>query len=170
MWWLSWQMQHPASVVNKCCCWALPWASAVFWFNWSSKERYLCWDLIFTSLLVCCYQGGEGKEGVMDDRTTHVPSLQYKILYQHVTLSSEFSIQGVTGSHSQSIYELTLPTQPMMWVMWCDCVKVGHTTRVYVPYTFRTVVWVLLRFTRTRYVSVSALRQDLWFFVFIQED
>ena len=120
MWWLSWQMQHPASVVNKCCCWALPWASAVFWFNWSSKERYLCWDLIFTSLLVCCYQGGEGKEGVMDERTTDVPSLQYKILYQHVTLSSEFSIQGVTGSHSQSIYELTVPTQPMMWVMWCD--------------------------------------------------
>ena len=56
----------------------------------------------------------------MDERTTDVPSLQYKILYQHVTLSSEFSIQGVAGSHSQSIYELTVPTQPMTWVMWCD--------------------------------------------------
>ena len=28
-------------------------------------------------------------------------------------------------------------------------VKVGHTTRVYVSYSFRTVVWVLLRPTRT---------------------
>ena len=28
-------------------------------------------------------------------------------------------------------------------------VKVGHTTGVYVPYSFRTVVWVLLRPTRT---------------------
>ena len=27
--------------------------------------------------------------------------------------------------------------------------KVGHTTEVYVPYSFRTVVWVLLRPTRT---------------------
>ena len=28
-------------------------------------------------------------------------------------------------------------------------VKVGHTTGVYVPYSFRTVVWVILRPTRT---------------------
>ena len=28
--------------------------------------------------------------------------------------------------------------------------KVGHNTGVYVPYSFRTVVWVLLRPTRTR--------------------
>ena len=28
-------------------------------------------------------------------------------------------------------------------------VKVGHTTGVYVPYSFQTVVWVLLRPTRT---------------------
>ena len=28
-------------------------------------------------------------------------------------------------------------------------VEVGHTTGVYVPYSFRTVVWVLLRPTRT---------------------
>ena len=50
----------------------------------------------------------------MDERTTDVPSLQYKILYQHVTVSSDFSLQGVPGSHSQSIYELTVPTQPML--------------------------------------------------------
>ena len=56
----------------------------------------------------------------MDERTTDVPSLQYKILYQHVAVSSDFTLQGVAGSHSQSIYDLTVPTQPMMWVMWCD--------------------------------------------------
>ena len=28
--------------------------------------------------------------------------------------------------------------------------KVGHTTGAYVPYSFRAVVWVLLRPTRTR--------------------
>ena len=28
-------------------------------------------------------------------------------------------------------------------------VKVGHNTGVYVPYSFRTVVWVILRPTRT---------------------
>ena len=28
--------------------------------------------------------------------------------------------------------------------------EVGHTTRVYIPYSFRIVVWVLLRPTRTR--------------------
>ena len=58
----------------------------------------------------------------------------------------------------------THPTHDVSDVMWC--VKVGHTTRVYVPYTFRTVVWVLLRATRARYVSVSAVRQDLFVFHF----
>ena len=32
--------------------------------------------------------------------------------------------------------------------------KVGHTTRIYVPNSFQTVVWVLLSPTRTRYVKV----------------
>ena len=33
---------------------------------------------------------------------------------------------------------------------WCEwCVKVDHNTRVYVPCSFRTVVWVLLLPTRT---------------------
>ena len=55
---------------------------------------------------------------------------------------------GATGSRSQSICELTVPTQPVMWMMWW--VKVVHNTGVYVPYSSRTVVWVLLRPTRTR--------------------
>ena len=34
--------------------------------------------------------------------------------------------------------------------MWC--VKVDHNTGIYTPYSFPTVVWVLLRPTRTRYL------------------
>ena len=30
--------------------------------------------------------------------------------------------------------------------------KVGHTTRVYVPYSFQTMVWVILHPTRTIYI------------------
>ena len=41
-----------------------------------------------------------------------------------------------------------------MWMMWC--VKVDHNTGVYVPYSFRTVVWVLLRSIGERYqIQVS---------------
>ena len=40
----------------------------------------------------------------------------------------------------------------MMWLRWC--VKVGHTTGAYVPYSFWTVVWVLLPPARTRSVKV----------------
>ena len=38
---------------------------------------------------------------------------------------------------AQSLY----PPSP-----WCEwCVKVSHTTRVYIPYPFQTVMWVFLR-------------------------
>ena len=48
--------------------------------------------------------------------------------------------------------------------------EIGHTTGVYVPHSFRTVVWVLLRSTRTRYSVKVAVRRDLRFFVLIGED
>ena len=42
----------------------------------------------------------------------------------------------------------------MTWMMWW--VKVDHNTGVYVPYSFRTVVWVLLRSIGERYqIQVS---------------
>ena len=47
-------------------------------------------------------------------------------------------------------------------------VKVGHTTGVYDPYSFRIVMWVLLR--PTSQISESAVRGDLRFFVLIRED
>ena len=35
--------------------------------------------------------------------------------------------------------------------------KVGHTTGIYVPYSFRTVVWVLLFASHKNRISESAL-------------
>ena len=66
------------------------------------------------------------------------------------TVSLNVAIQRSHWQLPWSIYELTVPTQPMMWMMWC--VMVDHTTGVYVPYTFWTVGWVLLCPTRTRWV------------------
>ena len=72
--------------------------------------------------------------------------LQYILTCEQEARTSAY--KGANGSRSRSIYELTVPTQPVMWMMWC--VKADHNTGVYVPYSFRTVVWVLLRPTRTR--------------------
>ena len=66
------------------------------------------------------------------------------------TVSSDVSIQR---RHLQSLLVhlwAYWPTQPMMWMMCEWCVEGGHTNRVYVPYSFRTVVCVLLRPKRTR--------------------
>ena len=46
--------------------------------------------------------------------------------------------------------------------------KVDHTNGIYVPYSFRTFMCVLLHPIRTR--SESAVRQDLEFLIVIQED
>ena len=61
---------------------------------------------------------------------------------------------------------LLFPANP-----WCDCcAKVGHSTGVYVHYSFRKVVWVLLRRSHKIQISVCAVRRDLRFFVLIRED
>ena len=62
---------------------------------------------------------------------------------------------------------MSLLYPPNAWCKWC--VKLGHTTGVYVPYSFRTVGWVLLRPTRTHKCKCYDLR-DLRFFVLIRED
>ena len=90
---------------------------------------------------------GRKSRGWEDNRRT---LLKYILTCEQQARTSAY--KGATGSRSQSIYELTVPIQPMMWMMWC--VKVDHNTEVYVPYSFRTVVWVLLRPTRTRWVPV----------------
>ena len=76
------------------------------------------------------------------------------------TVSLDVSIQRRHCSRSQSICELTVPTQPMMWMMWW--VNVDHNTEVYVPYSFRTVVKVLLRPARTNKNEKGQRCQRAW--------
>ena len=63
--------------------------------------------------------------------------------------------KGTTGSCPHSVYELT---QPMRWMMWC--LKFGHTTGVYVPYSFQTVRWVLFTSHKNQ-ISVRPVSNDV---------
>ena len=71
-------------------------------------------------------------------------------------------LAGAIGPFSMS---LLYPPNP-----WCEWrVKVGDTNGVYVPYSFRTVGWVLLLPKRTDKCKCYD-QQDLRFFVLILED
>ena len=86
-----------------------------------------------------CKEGrkeGRKESWVMKERTTDVPSLQYILICEQWARTSAY--KGATGSALIPFMSLLYPPNP-----WCEwCVKVGHTTGVYVPYSFRTVVWV----------------------------
>ena len=49
--------------------------------------------------------------------------------------------------------------------------KLCHTTGFYVPYSFRTVVWILVlhHAKKKNWISESALRWNILFFILIQE-
>ena len=65
--------------------------------------------------------------------------------YQHV--NSKLGRQHTKAPLAATLSPfMSLLYPPNPWCEWC--VKVGHVTKVYVPYSFRTVVWVLLRPTR----------------------
>ena len=81
------------------------------------------------------------------------------------TVSSDVSIQRHHWQPLSVIYELTVPTHPMMWMIWC--VKVDPTTGVYVPYSFANS-GVGSFMSHKNQISVSAVRRDLWFFVLIR--
>ena len=53
-------------------------------------------------------QGPGRNEGIMDERTTDVPSLQDILTCEEYAQTSAY--QGATDSCPQSIYELTVPT------------------------------------------------------------
>ena len=72
---------------------------------------------------------------------------------------------SATGRRYQSIYELTVRTQPMMWMI----VKTGHTTGVYVPLLFSNS-GVGSFTSHKNQISVSAVRRDLRFSVLVRED
>ena len=91
--------------------------------------------------------------------------LQYILTCEQQARTSAY--KGSTGSRSQSICELAVPTQPMMWMMrW---VKVDHNTEVYVPYSFSNS-GVGSFTSHKNQISVSAVRRGLRFFVLIRED
>ena len=39
-----WNLSHSGLLVNKCCCWSPPWASAVFWFSNFGKQSNSCFS------------------------------------------------------------------------------------------------------------------------------
>ena len=76
------------------------------------------------------------KEGVMDERTADVPSLQYILTrLQWAAISPLF------------------PPNP-----WCEwCVKVGHNTGVYVPYSFEQAA-LFLTYLKTLSVGTAGVQ------------
>ena len=84
---------------------------------------------------------------VVDERTTDVPS--YNTYFKHVNskLWRQHTKAPLAAAFSPFMSLLYPPNPWSMWMMWCE--KVDHNTGVYVPYSFRTVVWVLLRHTWT---------------------
>ena len=90
--------------------------------------------------------------------TIHFKHVNSKLGRQHT--------KGATDSRSQSIYELTVPTKPMMWMMWC--VKVAPQHRGLRPLLFSNSG--VGSFTSYKnQISASAVRRDLRFFVLIRE-
>jgi len=73
--------------------------------------------------------------------------------------------KGATGSLPQSIYELTVPTQPMMWMM---CEGWPHQQGLR-PLLFSNS-GVGSFTSHKNQISVSAVRRDLPFYVHIRED
>ena len=142
---------YKSGTLYSCMCevnvlaWRLHWCGIRVWVHfycpqsvnlWFNK-KLSHWGVLFmvNEWMKCC--------GCEDNRHA---LLQYILTCEQQAWTSAY--KGATGSHSQSLCELTVPTQPVMWMMWW--VKIDHNTRVYVPYSFRTVVWVLLHPTRTR--------------------
>jgi len=114
--------------------------------------------------LKCFYRKEGGSHGWEDNRRT-----LFTIYIKHVnsTEARTSAYKGAIGGRYRSIfYELTVPTQLMTWMM---CWRLATPPGVYFPYSFRTVVWVLLLPTRADKCKCYDLR-DLRFFVLIRED
>ena len=78
----------------------------------------------------------------------------YLFIYLFIHLFHIYGTEHTTqwGSNLSVSLQITHPAQP---------------TGVHVPYSFRTVVWVLLRPTRTLQISESTVRRDLRFLALI---
>ena len=96
-----------------------------------------------------------GEESWMREQQTCPLTIHFNMW----TVSSDASIQKAPLAAALSPF-VSLLYPPMMWMMWC--VKVDHNTGLYIPYSFRTVVWVLLRPTRTNKNEKRQRCQRAW--------
>ena len=96
-----------------------------------------------------------GEESWMREQQTCPLTIHFNMW----TVSSDASIQKAPLAAALSPF-VSLLYPPMMWMMWC--VKVDHNTGLYIPYSFRTVVWVLLRPTRTNKNEKGQRCQRAW--------
>ena len=88
--------------------------------------------------LKCFYRKEGRSHGWEDNRRT-----LFTIYINRLTvlkLRRQHTKAPLAGAIGPFFMSLLYP--PNAWCKWC--VKLGHTTGVYVPYSFRTVVWVLL--------------------------
>ena len=65
-------------------------------------------------------------------------------------------------------FELTVPTQPMMWMMWCVVWRLTTPAGSTSPTLFKQ--WCRFFYVPQEPDKLSAVRRDLWFFFLIRED
>ena len=65
-------------------------------------------------------------------------------------------------------FELTVPTQPMMWMMWCVVWRLTTPAGSTSPTLFKQ--WCRFFYVPEEPDMLSAVRKDLWFFFLIWED
>ena len=108
--------------------------------------------LVVFCFLYCCRSLARGKDSdtkpnivfiLSDDQDVFLGGLVSKIMSLYL-INLLFMIDTLIGAKFKAyiccVFAVTFFPQP---------VKVGHTTGVWDPYSFRTVVWVLLRPART---------------------
>ena len=111
-----------------------------------------------------CFYRKEGRSHGWEDTRRTLFTIYINMLTV-LKLGRQHTKASLAGAIGPFFMSLLYPPNP-----WCERrVKVGHTTGAYVPYSFRTVGWVLLLPTRTDKCKGYDLR-DLRFFVLILED
>ena len=65
-------------------------------------------------------------------------------------------------------FELTVPTQPTMWMMWCVVWRLTTPEGSTPPTLFKQ--WCRFFYVPQEPDMLSAVRKDLWFFFLIRED
>ena len=78
---------------------------------------------------------------------------------------------GIQRYHWQLLsvhFELSVPTQPMMWMMWCVVWRLTTPPGSTSPTLFKQ--WYTFFYVPQEPDMLSAVRRDLWLFILIRED